>query len=112
MTYLLQLLRRPGSPVRRGHTRVDEYARLNRPGLYGDAFIRVFVSDTTRWRHETEFLLQIADCMNTINVEFSVETAQLRDNSLFKADTLIETLVRFREALAAEAALAEHRADN
>ena len=44
--------------------------------------------------------------MHTINLEFSVETAQLRENSLFKADTLITTLVRFREALAAEAALA------
>ena len=108
MTYLLQLLRQPGLAVRRRHTRVDEYACLNRPGLYGDAFIRVFVSDTTRWRHETELLLQIADCVNTI----SVQTAQLRENSLFKADTLIQTLVRFREALAAEAALAEQRADN
>jgi hypothetical protein len=57
-------------------------------------------------------MLQIADCMNTINLEFSVQTAQLRENSLFKGDTLIATLVRFREALAAEAALAEQRADN
>jgi hypothetical protein len=112
MSYLLQLLRRPGSTVRLRHTRVDEYARLNRPGLYGDAFVRVFVSDTTRWRHEPELLLQIADCVNTINLEFSVETAQLRENSLFKADTLITTLARFREALAAEAVLAEQRADN
>ena len=109
MSYLLQLLRRPGSTVRLRHTRVDEYARLNRPGLYGDAFIRVFVSDTTRWRHEPEIVLQIADCVNTINLEFSVHTAQLRENALFKVDTLIASLTAFRAAVAAEADLYEQR---
>jgi len=48
MSYLLQYARRPDSIApRRGPARVDEYARLNRPGLYGDAFVRVFVEDST-----------------------------------------------------------------
>ena len=101
MSYLLQHARRLTS-----NARVDEYIRLNRPGLYGDAFVRVFVEDTSRLPH---IRLKIADCINTINLEFSLETAQLRENSLFKADTLIETLISFREALAAEAALAQER---
>ena len=56
-----------------------------------------------------ELVLQIADCTNTINLEFSVETAQLRENSLFKVETLIGALHRFRDGLAAEAELAAQR---
>jgi hypothetical protein len=48
--------------------------RLNRPGPYGEAFVRVFV-----------------------------------ENSLFKADTLLGALHRFRNGGAAEAKLAENR---
>jgi hypothetical protein len=103
MTYLLQHLRR------RGGARVDEYLRLNRPGLYGDAFIRAFVEDTVATRREPRVRLRIADCSNTITLEFSLETARHRENALFKTDTLITTLQRFREALAAEAALAAER---
>jgi hypothetical protein len=103
MTYLRKHLRR------RHEARVDEYLRLNRPGVYGDAFIRTFVADTSERPGEPRIRLQIADCLNTINLEFSLATPRLRENSLFKTDTLIQTLVRFRTALAAEAALAERR---
>ena len=49
MSYLLQYARRPDSIAPRNPAaRVDEYARLNRPGLYGDAFVRVFVEHTAR----------------------------------------------------------------
>ena len=48
MSYLLQYARRPDLIApRTSAARVDEYARLNQPGLYGDAFVRVFVEDTT-----------------------------------------------------------------
>jgi hypothetical protein len=91
--------------------RVDEYARLNRPGFYGDAFVRVFVEHTGTRRgcrqHDPQLVLQIADCVHTINLEFSLETAELRDNSLFKVDTLLDALHRFRDGLAAEAELRE-----
>jgi hypothetical protein len=112
MSYLLQYARRPDSIAPRTKTaRVDEYARLNRPGLYGDAFVRAFVEDTTRRRRDREpqLVLQIADCTNTINLEFSLETPQLRENSLFKVDTLLGALHRFRDGLAAEGELAEQR---
>ena len=42
-------------------------------------------------------------------LEFSLETAQLRENSLFKVDTLLCALHRFRDGLAAEAGLAARR---
>ena len=112
MSYLLHYARRPDSIAPRTTTaRVDEYARLNRPGLYGDAFVRVFVEDTARRRRDCDprLVLQIADCTNTINLEFSLETEQLRENSLFKVDTLLGALHRFCDGLAAEAELAEQR---
>ena len=113
MSYLLQYARRPDSTApRTPAARVDEYARLNRPGLYGDAFVRVVVGDTTarrRRKRNPQLVLQIADCTNTINLEFSLETAQLRDNSLFKVDTLLGALHRFRDGLLAEADRAAQR---
>ena len=114
MSYLLQYARRPDLIVRRTRgARVDEHTRLNRPGLYGEAFVRVYVEDTTARRcrrtDEPKITLQIADCVNTINLEFSLETAELRENSLFKTDTLICALQRFRDALATEAELAAQR---
>ena len=110
MSYLLQMVRRrslaPPTPL----SRVDEYARLNRPGLYGDAFVRVYVGDTSTARRrqcDPGFVLQIADCVNMINLEFSVSSPELRENSLFKIDTLLGALQRFRTGLVAEAELAE-----
>jgi hypothetical protein len=43
----------------------------------------------------------------TIGLEFSVASAALRENSLFKIDTLIDALERLRRGLAAEVDLAE-----
>ena len=114
MSYLVHYARRPDSITSRAPAaRVDERTRLNRPGLYGDAFVRVLVEDTTarrrRRNREPRLVLQIADCTNTINLEFSLETAELRENSLFKADTLLCALHRFCDGLAAEAELAARR---
>ena len=113
MSYLLQYARRPASMRRRQAARVDERTRLNRDGFYGDAYVRVFVEDTSTWTAargcppSPRLRLRIADCANTINLEFSLATPELRANSLFKADTLLGALQRFRDALAAEAALRE-----
>jgi hypothetical protein len=101
-------VRHDSAPRRAGSARIDEYSRLNRPGLYGDAFVRVLVEDSTakrRRRGETRIELQIADCCNTINLEFHLQTAVLRENSLYKIDTLLGVLQRFRHALAEEVAL-------
>jgi hypothetical protein len=103
MSYLLQHARRLTS-----NARVDEYIRLNHAGFYGDAFVRVFVEDTSRLRRrnrDPRMSLKIGDCVNTIALEFSLVSEPFRENSLDKIDTLIGALQRFREALAAEAAL-------
>ena len=112
MSYLLQVVRRRDSVAPHLAPRVDEYARLNRPGLYGDAFVRVYVGDTSTARRrncDPGFVLQIADCVNTINLEFSVASPELRENSLFKIDTLLGALQCFRAGLAEEVELVRHR---
>jgi hypothetical protein len=112
MSYLLQYAaRRPTSAGRgRGGVRVDERLVLNRPEFDGGAYVRVFVEDTSGRRARRRppaprVRLRIADCARHVNLEFSVESAELRENALFKADTLLDALTRFREGLAAEAAL-------
>ena len=112
MSYLLRFLRPAVAVTRTPAARVDEYTRLNRPGFYGDAYVRVFVEDTSARRGDGEpfVVLEIADCTNTINLEFAVHTPAFRENSLFKVDTLIGALQRFRDGLAAEVELAEQSA--
>ena len=91
--------------------RVDERTRLNRSAFDGGAHVRVYVEDTSsrklrRGRLPSPRLrLRIADCTNQINLEFSVDSAELRENSLYKVETLIAVLERFRAGLAAEAEL-------
>jgi hypothetical protein len=91
--------------------RVDERTRLNYRGFYDRAFVRVFVSDTSACDGPAVpgLALQIADCTNEINLEFSLRSAAERENSLHKIDTLLDALSRFREGLAAEARLAAAR---
>ena len=57
-----------------------------------------------------EVKLRITDCCHEINLEFSLGSAEARENSLYKANTLIAALHRFRDALADEAELAARRA--
>jgi hypothetical protein len=114
MSYLLQHARRPDSVApRTSRARVDEKTRLNHPGLYGDAYVRVYVESTIkrrrRSRRQPRLVLRVADCMNVIELEFSLENEQFRANSLFKIDTLLAALHRFRDGLAAEAELAAMR---
>ena len=112
MSYLTQYaLRR--SPTQEPGVRVDERTPLNRPEFDGGASVRVFVGDTSSWTSRRgrrqppspELVLTIADCVNEVHLEFSVDTAELRENSLYKIDTLIAALARFRSGLAAEAEL-------
>ena len=112
MLYLAQYLPRACAPVRplRG-ARVEVETLLNRPGYHGDAYVRVFVEDTSQRRVRGDriptprFELDIADCTNTIRLEFDVSTAGDRENSLFKIATLIGALEQFRDGLVAEAEL-------
>jgi hypothetical protein len=113
MSYLAQYAARPGSVrrTRRG-ARVDERIALNLPLYDGGAYVRVFVQDTTaakrRWRRippSPRLRLRIADCVNEVNLEFAVESEELRANGLHKLATLIAALERFREAFVAEGEL-------
>jgi hypothetical protein len=116
MSYLVQYAaRRPKSagPARRG-ARVDERLVLNRSQFDGGAYVRVFVEDTSARRcprrpPAPRLRLRLADCAHEVNLEFSVESPELRENALFKADTLVGALTRFREGLAAEADLYARR---
>jgi hypothetical protein len=117
MSYLTQYaVRRPASSrsARRG-ARVDERTLLNRPAFDGGAHVRVFVEDTSTHRVRRRRLpsprlkLRITDCVNEINLEFSVESADVRENSLYKIATLIAALERFRDGLTAEAELRAER---
>ena len=115
MSYLLQYARRPASIARRSRdARVDERTRLNRPEFDGGALVRVFVEDTSakRWRRRPpspRLKLRISDCVNQINLEFGVDSADARENSLFKIETLLAALSAFRDGLADEAALYAER---
>jgi len=110
MSYLTQYA------VSRGRgARVDERTRLNRPDFDGGAYVRVYVEDTSNRKLRPGLLpsprlrLRIADCANQINLEFSVDSAELRENSLSKIETLIAALERFRAGLTSEAELRVQR---
>jgi hypothetical protein len=109
MSYLTQYAVARPSP-RRG-ARVDEHTVLNHPEFDGGAHVRAFVEDTSirklrrRRLPSPRLKLRITDCTNQIHLEFSVDSPELRENSLFKINTLIASLERFRAGLAAEAHL-------
>ena len=117
MSYLLEHTRvRPASTAAaRCGTRVDECTLLNHPAFDGGAHVRVFVEDTTNRRVRRRRIpsprlkLRIADCTNTVHLEFSVDTPEARSNSLFKIETLLAALRQFHAGLAAEAELREKR---
>jgi hypothetical protein len=116
MSYLLQhATRRPflARRSRRG-VRVDERTLLNHPEFDGGAFVRIFVEDTSGRRvrrriPEPRLRLRIGDCTNEIFLEFGVESRARRENSLYKIDTLLGALDRFRAGLVAEADLYTER---
>jgi hypothetical protein len=114
MSYLVQYAaRRPTAAGRRQRgARVDERLLLNRPDFDGGAHVRVFVEDTSGRRRRIRrtppvprIRLGIADCVHEIALEFSVESAELRENSLHKIETLLGALHRFHAGLVAEAEL-------
>lgn len=111
MSYLTQYATR--APRTRGFG-VDEKLRLNLAGFHGEAYVRVFVEDTTfrKWRRrppEPRIRLRIADCSNEISLWFEVASEAARENSI---DTLLGALQRFQAALEAEAELYAHRAQH
>ena len=105
--------------------RVNEPTLLNLPGFHGGAFVYVFVEDTSerglrRCRcdgdckcrnFEPRMTLEIADCSDTIELTFDIDSSEGRDNSLHKLDTLVAALSLFRNAMVAEFAPYDLRED-
>jgi hypothetical protein len=103
-------------PTGRRDAHVDEHTVLNLPDFDGGAHVYAFVEDTSACRRRLRstppaprIRLRIADCTNCVHLEFSVETPELRENSLHKVDALLGALNRFRDALVAEADLRARR---
>jgi hypothetical protein len=112
VSYLLDYARHPMLGRRARNARVDERLRLNHPQFDGGAEVRVFVEDTSRMPHREvapRIRFRISDCAHQVNLEFGVESPELRANALFKIDTLLDALSKFRDGLIAEAALFEQR---
>jgi hypothetical protein len=100
---------RPGKRAR--VALLDEHVVLNFPAFDGGAHVRAFVEDTSARKRRRRrppsprLKLRITDCVSEINLEFSVDSPEIRENSLHKIATLIAALERFRAALEAEAEL-------
>ena len=115
MSYLTQYALPDAAPRPTEGARVNIDILLNRPAFDGGASVRAFVQDTSRHPvrrrrlPKPQLVLQISDCINEINLEFSVSSYDRRENSLHKIETLIDALVEFRAGLAAEAELRARR---
>lgn len=88
------------------HIRIRRF--LNRPGHHAGAYVIASVADSSSCRRAdcdhyfcAEMDLRISDCDRSL--DFAVNDAAARRNSLYKINTLIDTLEAFREALIIEA---------
>ena len=97
---------------------------LNFPGFHDGAYIVAYVEDTRPRRispprsprafstdpiPHARTILEIADCSNRINLDFSLHRELHVLNSLHKVDCLLTALTEFRQGLVEEAALYEQR---
>lgn len=102
--------------------RINNRQFLNLPGFHDSAYIVTYVEDTSEREPETSeyggeekynveprIILEIADCSESINLEFELYNAHRRQNSFHKIDTLIEALTEFKEALRQESAIYKQR---
>lgn len=89
---------------------------LNRPGHHGKATIIASVEDTSRlnpqelrYPRPPAIYLNISDCSRQVTLAFDVGTRDEQANSMYKINTLLAALVRFRDALVAEIQLYNER---
>jgi hypothetical protein len=94
---------------------INERAFLNLPTNLR-AYIIAFVEDTSPYPACTEeysdggmISLRIADCYHEIDLYFDLSSARERENSLHKAQTLADILVKFRDAIETEVKAIEDR---
>jgi hypothetical protein len=72
-------------------------ALLNLPGYHSTAAISAVVTD-----HDPMYQsVQLSDCSRQINLEFGLHSAGDFENSVYKIDTLIDCLRKFRTAYVA-----------
>ncbi len=104
--------------------RVDVRRFLNFPGFHDGAYIVAYVEDTRPRRIDAarsrrsfpsdpvpraRTILEIADCGERINLEFSLYSDLQVQNSLYKVDSLLHALTEFRAGLVEEAQLYAQR---
>jgi hypothetical protein len=104
--------------------RVDVRRFLNYPGFHDGAYIVAYVEDTRPRRispprkprafpsdpiPRARTILEIADCGERINLEFSLHSELQVQNSLHKVDCLLDALTVFRQGLVEEAAMYAQR---
>jgi hypothetical protein len=82
---------------------------LNRPGHHGRASVIASVEDSSRtakdelrYNRLPDIYLNISDCSKSCTLTFSIRTRGEQKNSLYKIDTLVSALTKFRDALVAE----------
>lgn len=87
---------------------------LNKPGFHAAAHVFIKVEDTRTVRdaeHPTSVSFRMTDCFDSISLDFDMETAPQRRNSLYKARVLRDAMARLVVALEAEVALADTRGE-
>ena len=112
-----------GIPYR---ARVSERSFLDLPGFHGDAYVVVYVEDTSERgprfdpycdddctccpeNFEPRMTFEISNGENRVRLGFDVDTEEGRANTLYKLDTLITSLKVLRKGLGEEIEQYERR---
>lgn len=84
---------------------------LNKQGHQAGAYVFAEVSDTTLEGASdyADIEFRVADCYRAITLDFGLYDESERENSLYKLDVLIETLLGFRAAWIIEASIQKRR---
>jgi hypothetical protein len=98
----------------RNHIRIRRF--LNRPGHHAGAYVIAVVGDSESCRDKDcshqyciDVRLSISDCARLVALDFDLDDAAGRRNSMYKINTLIDALVAFRAALEIEVERAARR---
>lgn len=80
---------------------------FNKPGYHSTGFIYAYVAKSTKksLRNGGGYVscdLTIGDCSRQISLDFDHYSKKDRENSLYKIDTILGAITKFREALVVE----------
>jgi hypothetical protein len=86
---------------------------LNKPHNYAGAYVLLSVRDSSLAKDDdhawTEIGCEIADCNERIHLQFDLDSAKDRSNSIAKADMLVRVFTEFAAAMRLEAVVAAER---